>query len=126
MTDKRFFDTNILIYAVVNDFVRTPLALEWLAKGGSVSVQVLNEFTNTARRKLNRSWDEVDEAIRAFRLLIAKRSVRGLFHVQTGLSRISKWNMGACCVKVVVMVRQCERSRRAEEHLDPYKRDSSF
>ncbi len=59
MSDKLFFDTNILIYAVASDGDRSPVALRWLSQGGCISVQVLNEFTNVARRKLNRPWDDI-------------------------------------------------------------------
>lgn len=67
MSDKFFFDTNVLIYAIANDTERTPSALAWLSRGGTISVQVLNEFTNTARRKLNRPWDDVVAALDALR-----------------------------------------------------------
>jgi predicted nucleic acid-binding protein len=67
--DKVFFDTNVLIYAVASDAVRTPAARSWIAKGGSISVQVLNEFANTARRKLRRPWEDVVDALAALRAL---------------------------------------------------------
>jgi predicted nucleic acid-binding protein len=69
MSDRLFFDTNVLVYAVASDADRTPSALSWLSKGGSISVQVLNEFANIARRKLNRPWDEVVAALATLRTL---------------------------------------------------------
>jgi predicted nucleic acid-binding protein len=72
MNDKLFFDTNVLVYAVANDVVRTPVARSWLARGGSISVQVLNEFANTARRKLHRPWEDVIEAIGALRAICSE------------------------------------------------------
>lgn len=57
-----FFDTNILVYAQeTNDKGNQARAL--LAGGGKISVQVLNEFTAVARRKQQRDWDEIAEAI---------------------------------------------------------------
>jgi len=50
---KRFFDTNILVYAFL-DTDRRDVALDLLAEGGVISVQVLNEFTNVARKKWRR------------------------------------------------------------------------
>ena len=41
---KRFFDTNILVYAFL-DVEKRDWAIENLAQGGVISVQVLNEFT---------------------------------------------------------------------------------
>jgi predicted nucleic acid-binding protein len=56
---KRFFDTNVLVYAFL-DGPRRMRAQEALADGGIVSVQVLNEFTNVSRRKHGREWPEID------------------------------------------------------------------
>ena len=57
-----FFDTNILVYAQeTNDKGNRARAL--LAGGGKLSVQVLNEFTAVSRRKQQRDWDEIAEAI---------------------------------------------------------------
>lgn len=57
-----FFDTNILIYAQQQgDKANRARAL--LARGGKLSVQVLNEFAAVSRRKQNRGWTEIAEAI---------------------------------------------------------------
>ena len=48
---KPFLDTNILVYAVLSDDTRCPTAELLLATGGTISVQVLNEFANVARGK---------------------------------------------------------------------------
>src|SRR5262249_6101082 len=71
MPVKAFFDTNILIYAVVLDDPRNTQAEELLALGGVLSVQVLNEFVSVARRQILLSWTEVAEALDAFRVLCA-------------------------------------------------------
>ena len=39
-----------------------------LAAGGTLSVQVLNEFVAVARRKLDKSWDEVRRALGVLRV----------------------------------------------------------
>jgi len=56
---KRFFDTNVLVYAFV-DGPRRMRAREALADGGIISAQVLNEFTNVSRRKHGRDWPEIE------------------------------------------------------------------
>jgi predicted nucleic acid-binding protein len=63
---KAFLDTNVLIYALVEDDPRSAKAEELLAVGGVLSVQVLNEFTSVARKKLSLSWAEVRGAVEAF------------------------------------------------------------
>lgn len=69
MSDSVFFDTTILIYAISEEDARTSIAERLLASGGSLSVQVLNEFAAVAKRKLNMSWTEIVEALDAVRLL---------------------------------------------------------
>ena len=59
MTASAFFDTNVLVYAVVQDDPRSQKAQELIAQGGAVSVQVLNEFVDVVRRKAKMPWDEV-------------------------------------------------------------------
>ena len=56
MPDRAFFDTNVLLYALADDGWRTPRADALLAEGGTISVQVLNEFAAVARRKLRLDW----------------------------------------------------------------------
>ena len=69
MSDKVFFDTTILIYAISEGDARTSTAERLLASGGNLSVQVLNEFAAVAKRKLKMSWTEIAEALDAARAL---------------------------------------------------------
>jgi predicted nucleic acid-binding protein len=59
--NKDFFDTNVLIYAVVENDPRASKAEALLASGGMVSIQSLNEFVSVARRKLGMSWKQIKE-----------------------------------------------------------------
>ena len=52
-----FFDTNVLVYIASADPVKAERAEKTIAIGGAISVQVLNELTNVARRKMQMSWD---------------------------------------------------------------------
>jgi predicted nucleic acid-binding protein len=63
MIGRAFFDTNVFVYALVQDDPRSGKAEELIAEGGSVSVQILNEFVDVARRKAKMTWDEVRFAI---------------------------------------------------------------
>ena len=69
MSDKAFFDTNVLVYVVGQKDERTASAETLIAGGGVVSVQVLNELASIARRKLGMTWDEIGEALAAIRVL---------------------------------------------------------
>jgi predicted nucleic acid-binding protein len=69
MPARAFFDTNVLVYSVVENDPRGDAAEALLANGGVVSVHVLNEFVAVARRKLGMSWTDVTEALDAIRTL---------------------------------------------------------
>lgn len=58
MTD-RFFDTNVLLYLLSPDRRKAEIARTLIARGGTISVQVLGEFTNVARRKAGLEIDEI-------------------------------------------------------------------
>jgi predicted nucleic acid-binding protein len=62
-----FFDTNILIYAYSTD-ARRDRALDTIAGGGVISVQVLNEFTNVLRKKQKQDWPTIEAALGSLRL----------------------------------------------------------
>jgi predicted nucleic acid-binding protein len=69
MPDKVFFDTNLLIYAAIGEDRRSARAEEFLYAGGTISIQVLNEFVSVARRKLQTPWPDVKAALRWIRIL---------------------------------------------------------
>ena len=69
MSDRAFFDTNVLLYTIGQRDDRTPTAEALLAGGGVVSVQVLNELASVARRKLRMSWPDVTAALAAIKIL---------------------------------------------------------
>lgn len=69
MSASAFFDTNILIYASLQPDQRSDAARALLTQGGVIRVQVLNEFTSVARRRLNRPWLEIRHALQAIRVL---------------------------------------------------------
>ena len=70
MNVKRFLDTNILLYAVAPEDRRSTAAQDLIESGGVVSVQVLNEFVNVARRRFRREWPEIEAALGLLRRLL--------------------------------------------------------
>jgi predicted nucleic acid-binding protein len=69
MSADVFLDTNVLVYGIAQGDTRRLQAAALLRQGGVISVQVLNEFANVARRKLRRSWPEIADALAALRVL---------------------------------------------------------
>ncbi len=62
-----FFDTNILLYLLSADSAKADRAEALLEDGGCISVQVLNEFSAVAARKLKMDWTEIREALALIR-----------------------------------------------------------
>jgi predicted nucleic acid-binding protein len=58
MSVADFFDSNVLLYLVSNEPIKRQRTAELLANGGTLSVQVLDEFAAVATRKLGRSMHE--------------------------------------------------------------------
>jgi predicted nucleic acid-binding protein len=68
-----FLDTNVLLYIASGNTTTADRAEELNGTGGTISVQVLNEIANVARRKMAMSWTDT----RAFLSMI-----RGLLPVE--------------------------------------------
>ena len=64
-----FFDTNVLLYMLSEDTAKADRAEILLAKGGIISVQVLNEFTSVASRKLQMSYTEIRDFLQTISLV---------------------------------------------------------
>jgi predicted nucleic acid-binding protein len=66
-----FFDTNVVLYLLSADTAKADRAEELLAMGGTISVQVLNEFAAVASRKLRMSLIEIREVLAQIRVVCA-------------------------------------------------------
>jgi predicted nucleic acid-binding protein len=66
-----FIDTNVLVYLASADPDKAARAEEIVARGGTISVQVLNELANVARLEMLLSWDETNELLATLRRLVA-------------------------------------------------------
>ena len=87
-----FFDTNILIYIASGDPVKADRAEAILDGGGTISVQVLNELTNVARRKMRMSWPETHAFLSMLRGLLTVHPITIDTH-ETGLAIAERYNL---------------------------------
>lgn len=70
MSDRAFFDTNILVHSLRSGEERGEISRRlFLAHEGVISVQVVNEFTAVARRKLQQDWRDIQTAVEQFLVL---------------------------------------------------------
>lgn len=68
MTSKPFFDTNVLVYFVEDD-PRAARAEALLSAGGTLSVQVLNEFVHVCLRKKRHAIAQIEGLLSGIRTL---------------------------------------------------------
>ena len=66
---ESFFDTSVLLYLLSEEAEKADRVEELLAQRGVISVQVLNEFTSVATRKLGLSFAEVREVLETVRTI---------------------------------------------------------
>jgi len=62
-----FFDTSVLLYLLSSDSQKADRVEALLAESGTISVQVLNEFTALASRKLKMPLVEIREVLETVR-----------------------------------------------------------
>jgi len=65
-----FFDTNVLIYLLSADANKADRTEALVRQGGAISVQVLNEAANVARRKMAMDWRETRQFLASLSALL--------------------------------------------------------
>jgi predicted nucleic acid-binding protein len=88
----RFFDTNVLLYVASSDAAKADRAQELIGEGGMISVQVLNEITNVARRKTAMSWVETRAFLATIRGLLPVQPLTIEVH-ETGLTLAERYGL---------------------------------
>lgn len=87
-----FFDTNILVYLASGGPAKADLAELAIARGGNISVQVLNEVSNVARRKMHMSWTETHAFLDILRGLLTVHPLTLQTH-ETGLDLAERYDL---------------------------------
>jgi len=72
---EAFFDTNVLLYLLSSDTAKADRAEALLAAGGTISVQVLNEFASVALGKKAVDFAELKEILSAIRSACSVRAL---------------------------------------------------
>jgi predicted nucleic acid-binding protein len=85
-----FFDTNVLVYIASGDATKADRAEAAIAAGGAISVQVLNELANVARRKMRMSWDDTHALLTTLRGLLTVHPLTLDIH-ETGLTLAERY-----------------------------------
>ena len=85
-----FLDSNVLLYVASADTAKADRAERLLAGGGVISVQVLNEIANVARRKMGLSWPETCGLLATLRALLSVEAVTVQTH-ETGVALAERY-----------------------------------
>src|SRR5215210_5377033 len=70
-----FFDTSVVLYLLSSEEAKANRVEELLAESGVISVQVWNEFTAAASRKLGMPLDEIREVLNTVRAVCRTESL---------------------------------------------------
>jgi predicted nucleic acid-binding protein len=87
-----FFDTNVLVYLASGDPVKADRAERVIGAGGAVSVQVLNELANVARRKMQMSRTETHAFLNMVRNVLTVHALTVETH-EIGLRLAEKYRL---------------------------------
>jgi predicted nucleic acid-binding protein len=87
-----FFDTNVLVYLASGDPVKADRAERVIGAGGAVSVQVLNELANVARRKMQMSWTDTHAFLNMVRNVLTVHALTVETH-EIGLRLAEKYRL---------------------------------
>lgn len=87
-----FIDTNILLYLASTDAEKAERAEALVSAGATISVQVLNEFANVARRKMQLPWSETRAFVDLLRALLLVEPVTIDTHA-TGLRLAERYSL---------------------------------
>ena len=88
-----FADTNVLLYLISSDTAKAKRAERLLSARVCISVQVLNEFANVARRKHSLDWGELAETLVGIRHFVELHPLTLDTHLR-GLALAQRYRLG--------------------------------
>jgi predicted nucleic acid-binding protein len=105
-----FFDTNVLVYLASDDAAKADRAEAMVREGGAISVQVLNEIANVARRKMKLSWQETRNFLSSLRELLTVHPVTVDTH-ELGLALAERHQLGIydALIAASALLAECDR-----------------
>ena len=95
-----FIDTDVLVYIASGDAAKADQAEAAVAIGGAISVQVLNEITNVARRKMQMSWADTRAFLNMLRGLLTVHPLTVEIH-ETGLRLAERYGFSTYDAMIV-------------------------
>ena len=104
----RFFDTNVPLYLLSGDAAKAGRAEDLLAEGGTISVQVLNEFVAVALRKHRASWPAIEDLLSALKSLCRVEPLSLAVHVRAmGIAKRYRLHVYDACIAASAIEAGC-------------------
>ncbi len=97
---EAFIDSNIVLYLLSADGTKADRAEAVIGSGGIISVQVLNEVANVARRKLGMSWPETNAVLDLVRSLCPPQPLTMETH-DRGRQVAERYGLSVCDAMIV-------------------------
>ena len=105
-TKLAFFDTNVLLYLLSPDARKADVAEHLVSLGGTISAQVLNEFTQVARRKLKMSARDVITVLSTLRRTLKVEPLTEATH-ELGVELSEKYSLSVYDAMLVASSLSC-------------------
>ena len=102
-----FVDTNVLVYLASGGAAKADRAEQIAAAGGTISVQVLNELANVARRRMGLSWPETHAFLSTVRALLAVEPMTAEVH-DVGLATAERYGLSIYDAMIVASALQAD------------------
>jgi predicted nucleic acid-binding protein len=105
-----FFDTNVLLHLASGDLAKAERAEAVVREGGAISVQVLNEIANVARRKLRMSCQDTRGFLSSMRGLLTVHPVSVETH-ELGIALAERYNLAIfdAFIAASALLAECDR-----------------
>jgi predicted nucleic acid-binding protein len=104
-----FFDTNVVVYLLSGDQAKAERAEMLIEEGGTISVQVLNELANVARRKQALPWNELRLFLSTVSSLLDVRPLTKELHdIGLALAESHKLSIYDAMIVAAALEAECE------------------
>ncbi len=105
-----FLDTIVLVYVASADDRKARRAEQLIDAGGTISVQVLNELANVARRKMRLSWAETGTLLSTLRALLTVTPLTLDIHLHgLALAERYKLSLSDAMIAAAALAAGCDR-----------------
>ena len=115
-TQSVFFDTSVLLYLLSPDPRKADIAEHLVSLGGTISVQILNEFTQVARRKFKMSASDVVTVLSTLRRTLKVEPLTEVTH-DLGVEVSVKYSLSVYDAMIVASGLSCGATRLYSEDM---------